>query len=70
MTINLNELIYLLKSDYVERYNPFLCYFQNLPAWNHGSEDYIKKLCEYVQVRNPVRFEKTRDKRLEKQGQI
>lgn len=30
---NLNELIYLLKSDYVERYNPFLSYFQSLPRW-------------------------------------
>src|SRR3954465_9080995 len=58
MKINLNELIYLLKSDYVERYNPFRCYFQNLPPWNDRSEDYIKKLCGYVQVRNPVRFEK------------
>src|SRR4051812_3339793 len=58
LKINLNELIYLLKSDYVDRYNPFLSYFDNLQAWNDGSEDYIKKLCGYVQVRNPGRFEK------------
>jgi predicted P-loop ATPase len=54
---NLNELIYLLKSDYVERYNPFLSYFESLPHWVE-SEDYIKKLCSYVKVRNAVRFEK------------
>ncbi|MEO5998583.1 MAG: hypothetical protein ABIN89_17640 [Chitinophagaceae bacterium] len=31
-TVNLNELIYLLKSDYVDRYNPFLTYFESLPV--------------------------------------
>ncbi len=31
--INLNELIYLLKSDFVERFNLFLSYFESRPAW-------------------------------------
>ena len=55
---NLNELIYLLKSDYVERYNPFLSCFESLQAWTAGNEDYIKKLCSYVKLRSAVRFEK------------
>jgi predicted P-loop ATPase len=55
---NLNELIYLLKSDYVSRFNPFRAYFESLPAWNDGCEDYIKKLCGYVRLRNASRFEK------------
>jgi predicted P-loop ATPase len=55
---NLNELIYLLKSDYVERYNPFLSYFKSLPHWCIESQDYIKKLCSYVKLRNAARFEK------------
>jgi predicted P-loop ATPase len=55
---NLNELIYLLKSDYVDKYNPFLAYFQNLPEWGVESDDYIKKLCSYVKLRNAGRFEK------------
>ncbi len=55
---NLNELIYLLKSDYVERYNPFLSYFQSLPLWTAEDEDYISKLCSYVKLRNASRFER------------
>ena len=56
--INLNELIYLLKSDYVERFNPFLSYFKGLPAWENNHEDYIARLCSYVKLRNPGRFER------------
>ena len=56
--INLNELIYLLKSDYVERFNPFLSYFKGLPAWESNHEDYIARLCSYVKLRNPGRFER------------
>lgn len=55
---NLNELIYLLKSDYVQRYNPFLSYFQGLPKWTLDDEDYISKLCSYVKLRNSARFER------------
>lgn len=55
---NLNELIYLLKSDYVERYNPFLSYFRSLPLWTTEDEDHIRKLCSYVKARNEPRFER------------
>jgi predicted P-loop ATPase len=55
---NLIELIYLLKSDYVERYNPFLSYFQSLRGWTADDEDYIGRLCSYVKVRNAERFER------------
>jgi predicted P-loop ATPase len=55
---NLNELIYLLKSDYVERYNPFLSYFESLTPWSDTSKDHIQQLCGYVKLRNASRFEK------------
>jgi len=55
---NLNELIYLLKSDFVERYNPFLAYFQSLPAWTVGQPDTIKQLCDHVKAVNRERFER------------
>jgi hypothetical protein len=42
--INLNKLIYLPKSDYVERCNPFLSYFEALPVWTDESDDYIRIL--------------------------
>jgi hypothetical protein len=50
--VNLNELIYLLKSDFVERYNPFLAYFESLPAWEAGRPDTIKQLCDHVRAVN------------------
>jgi len=53
-----NELIYLLKSDYVDIYNPFLSYFDALPKWEEGDIDYISALCSYVKVKNAARFEK------------
>ncbi|HVU97327.1 MAG TPA: VapE domain-containing protein [Puia sp.] len=54
----LNELIYLLKSDFVERFNPFLNYFEGLPAWAPDQVDIIKRLCSHVQAVNPERFER------------
>jgi len=54
----LNELIYLLKSDFVERFNPFLNYFEGLPAWTPDQVDIIKRLCSHVQAVNPERFER------------
>lgn len=38
----------LLKSDFVESYNPFEAYFNSLPAWD--GEDYINKLAGYVKI--------------------
>lgn len=55
--INMNELIYLLKSDYVDSFNPFFSYFEDLPVWD-GCTDYIKQLCSYVKLRNSERFER------------
>lgn len=55
--INMNELIYLLKSDYVDSFNPFFSYFEGLPVWD-GCTDYIKQLCSYVKLRNSERFER------------
>ena len=47
----------LLNSDFIEKYNPFFQYFNNLPNWNKDKEpDYIDKLCGYVPTREPDRF--------------
>lgn len=55
---SLNELIYLLKSDFVPKYNPLHVYFASLDAWKKGNEDFIGKLCDYVKVKNSQRFRK------------
>lgn len=36
----------LLKSDFVPEYDPFVEYFNSLPAWD--GVDYIRELCQYV----------------------
>ncbi len=57
--ISQNILIALLKSDFVEKYNPLKDYFENLPKWN-GKTDYIKKLSEYIRIKpeDKERFER------------
>ncbi len=47
----------LLASDFVEEFNPFALYFENLSPWDPDSEiDYIHKLCQYVPVVNKDSF--------------
>lgn len=55
--ISLNELIYLLKSDFVAKYNPFKNYFENLPSWNESEIDFIYKLSSYIKVTSQERFQ-------------
>jgi predicted P-loop ATPase len=57
--IPINSLIAILKSDFVERYNPLKQYFENLPKWDCKT-DYIKKFSEYVKLEDEndrVQFE-------------
>jgi predicted P-loop ATPase len=49
------ELKALLGSDYVERYDPFLEYFEGLPKWG-GQVDYITELANYCQTDNQEWF--------------
>lgn len=64
-SISQSDLIALLKSDLVEKYNPIKEYFENLPIWN-GETDYIKKLTEYIEVKekDKERFERNFKKML------
>lgn len=41
----------LLRSDFVPDFNPFLSYFDNLPAWD-GQTDYIMQVAETIQTTN------------------
>ncbi|MBP7077473.1 MAG: PriCT-2 domain-containing protein [Bacteroidales bacterium] len=49
VNLSLNNLISLLKSDFVVEYNPFREYFESLPEWD-GSRDYIQELCNYLKT--------------------
>lgn len=57
-SLALNDLDYsigyvrnLLKSDFIEAYDPFLAYFDSLPAWD-GNTDFIQQLAETVETDN------------------
>jgi predicted P-loop ATPase len=42
----------LLKSDYVQKYDPFRAYLESLPEWD-GTTDYILQLAETADTDNP-----------------
>jgi predicted P-loop ATPase len=54
LTISINNLVALLKSDYIPKYNPFLKYYQELPAWD-GKTDHILHLAGFVKVKESDR---------------
>lgn len=54
--ISINNLLAILKSEYVEHYNPLKTYFENLPKWDNET-DYILKLCSYVKAKDSAQFE-------------
>jgi len=58
LKVNFNEMIYLLKSDFVQAYNPIEDYFRALDRQGNTPDNAIARLCSYVQVKNPERFEK------------
>lgn len=47
---SMSDLKSLLKSDFVEKRNVFVEYFDNLPPWD--GEDHIEKLTQYVKVQD------------------
>ncbi len=55
LNLSLNNLVAFLKSDFVERYNPFLEYFESLPRWDQRT-DYILHLSNFVKVREEDRL--------------
>jgi hypothetical protein len=56
INISLNNLISLLKSDFVNEFNPFKDYFESLPEWD-GVTDHIKNLAEYLKTNDRDRLE-------------
>jgi len=52
---SMNNLMSLLRSDFVESYNPFLKYFDSLPEWDRRT-DHIDNLANYITAKNQARF--------------
>lgn len=51
----IDKLKSLLRSDFVDRYNPFLNYFTALPDWDYET-DYIGQLADYIEVEDQAFF--------------
>jgi predicted P-loop ATPase len=56
INISLNNLISLLKSDFVNEFNPFRAYFESLPEWD-GVTDHINNLAEFLKTTDRERLE-------------
>lgn len=56
INITLNKLEILLKSHWIEKYNPIQNYFENLPKWNE--ENHIQKLANYITTTDNQSFQK------------
>jgi hypothetical protein len=49
LSLSINNLLAILRSEYIEKYNPFAKYFESLPEWDKKT-DYIQLLASYVHV--------------------
>ncbi|BFP41171.1 VapE family protein [Flavobacteriaceae bacterium GF1] len=49
IAVSMNNLLAVLKSDFIPNYNPLKNYFNSLPKWNN-SVDYIKKYASYINL--------------------
>lgn len=54
LSISLTNLMAILKSDFVERYDPITSYFENLPPWDGA--DHIELLANHVKAKNQKEF--------------
>ncbi|MGN6802380.1 MAG: VapE domain-containing protein [Ginsengibacter sp.] len=53
--IGMDKLISILKSEFVNHYDPFIDYFSRLKKWD-GVTDHIGKLCSYIKTHNDKDF--------------
>ncbi|MCU0469495.1 MAG: virulence-associated E family protein [Arcicella sp.] len=56
--ISKSDLREILKSDFVEKFDPINKYFENLEPYNDGEPDFIEELANYVKVENQIEFDK------------
>jgi hypothetical protein len=54
LTLSLNNLLALLKSEFIKKYNPFREYYEGLPEWD-GQTDHILNLSSFVKVKDEER---------------
>lgn len=52
-----NQILPVIISNKVRKYDPIKEYFESLPKWNNSQPDYIKQLSEYVVVDDKIWWE-------------
>ncbi len=55
INLSLNNLVALLKSDFVNRHDPFVEYFEQLPVWDKET-DHVAFLCSFIKAKDQKRF--------------
>ena len=53
--VGMDKLISILKSDFIEKYNPFIEYFSKLPKWD-GVTDHIGHLASFITTPDDLNF--------------
>lgn len=56
INISIDKLLAILKSNFVEKYNPISEYFNQLPKWKKSDKDYIEQLSNHVSAANQKQF--------------
>src|ERR1051325_5604640 len=64
ISISMNELMTILRSDFIESYNPLQDYFAGLGVYSIDEPDYIHQLAQYIHV--PAKDRKRFDKHFKK----
>jgi predicted P-loop ATPase len=54
ISIVINNLLAILRSSFVKKYDPFEYYFKGLTRWD--GKDYIQELCTYIDVKEQNQF--------------
>lgn len=54
LSISLNNLLAILRSDFIEKYDPLGSYFSGLPEWD--GIDHIENLASYIKANNQKEF--------------
>lgn len=56
ISISVDKLVAILKSDFTPEFNPVKNYFDTLLPWNKAQPDYIANLCSFIKPKDPEQF--------------
>jgi hypothetical protein len=57
ISFSMNNLMSLLRSDFIPKFNPIQSYFDSLSEWDRAT-DHISNLCTFIKVKDQERFDR------------